>query len=156
MDRNRFQVIQGGRSAPPTPEGAVDLLRVPRDRWRRTIELRRGDETVAALHREGRTGYRAAAEIPPDSWTFDRSGLLESTVVIRSDKDAVGIFQDGELWLGDRLFRWSPGRWVDHDGCLLVRDRGDRVRIESHGRSLAEALLLALLAEYLRQVDVEP
>jgi hypothetical protein len=157
MDRKRFTVIRGGRDAPaPTAVRAIDLDCVPRDRWRRTIELRRGDEVAGVLRREGLTGYRAVAETPEKTWVIDRVGLTMPGITIQCNGAEIGIYEEGELFLMSGTIRRTQGRWVDSTGCVLVRDRGTRLRIEPAGAAFPDHLLLALLGEYLKQVEAEP
>jgi hypothetical protein len=157
MDRKRFTVIRGGRDAPaPTAVRAIDLDCVPRDRWRRTIELRRRDEVVGVLRREGITGYRAVAETPEKTWVIDRVGLTVPGITIQCNGAEIGIYEDGELFLMSGSVRRTHDRWVNGSGRVLVRDRGSRLRIEPAGTAFPDHLLLALFGEYLKQVEVEP
>jgi hypothetical protein len=157
MERRRFTVIRGGREAAPSAAvRAIDLDCVPRDRWRRTIELRRGDEIAGVLRREGMTGYRAVAETPSKTWLLDRVGVMLPSITIHCDGAEVGAYDDGNLLLEGGRFCRTFGRWADAGGRVLVRDRGDRLRIEPAGLAFSDYLLLALLGEYLKQVDAEP
>jgi hypothetical protein len=158
MEKKRFTVIRGGRNAPaPAVEHAIDLDWVPRDRWRRSMELRRGDEVMGVLRREGIAGYRAIAETPDTTWLLTRAGIHMPRTRIQHDGMEIGSYQDGELFLTDgSRFRYTHGRWTDRSGRVLLRDRGDRLRIEPAGLGLPERVLLALLGEYLKQVETEP
>lgn len=157
MDRKRFTLIRGGRDArPPAAEAAVDLVCVPRDRWRRTLELRRGDEVVGVLRREGLIGFRAVAEASGTTWVVDRINGIFPSVLIYCDGAEIGVYEDDDLVLHSGRYPRRQGRWLDSAGQVLLRDRGDRVRVEPAGLALPEHLLLALLSVYLKQVDAEP
>ncbi len=136
--------------------------------WKREFALRSGDEVLAMLYKEKRTG-RTIGEASDGRWAFKRRGFLSTDIVItelayqteiavvKRGRNAGITFSDGRMLAWQRSSFWrDEWDWVDSDGSPLIHfDRGKNVVLEPLALTLPALSLLILAGWHLKVLQQE-